>query len=252
MGNVSKPIGWGVIAGFWVLVAAAGALGGTEFSADVALVLDGSRGADERIAAIQRLGASGDLRAVDPLLALVQDSGQGQGIRGVAARAVSRLGEPRAEIIPALEKAYRQAETGDNLAWTILLCLGRLGSNESIELLSQALDDQNAMHRFKVAQALGMLSGDEALKLLASRLGQEPDRMVRAEIVCALGRTPNAYTEAVLAAVLDSDPQPLVRMNAVAQLAKFKTLGQRARAAVEGSLNDPSAAVRKTAKGVLP
>jgi len=86
-----------------------------------------------------------------------------------------------------------------------------------------------------------MIGGDDAVNLLVSRLELERDRMVRAQIVRALGRNETASVEGVLVWVLKTDPDPLVRYNAALSLVQFKSLGAEGREALRVAREDPSA-----------
>jgi HEAT repeat protein len=163
--------------------------------------------------------------------------------------ALAQLGEPRPEILSAYEAVYRSRRTGENLRYTILLALGSMKASESLPLLSEALSSGDDRIRFKAAQAMGMIGGDEAVNLLISRLELERDRMVRAEIVRALARNESASVESALVRVLKTDPEPLVRYNAALSLVQFKSLSAEGRAALMAAGSDSSPMVRKAARG---
>jgi HEAT repeat protein len=93
-----------------------------------------------------------------------------------------------------------------------------------------------------------MIGGDDAVNLLVSRLEPERDRMVRAQIVRALGRNEGASVEGVLVRVLKTDPEPLVRYNAALSLVQFKSLGAEGREALRAAGEDLSPMVRRGAQ----
>src|SRR5690606_30870546 len=117
----------------------------------------------------------------DPLLSTLRDKGEDRRVRAGAVLALAESGKPRATIIEAYEEVYRDRRTGENLRYTILLSLGTLKATESQALVSEALSGDDDRLRFKAAQALGMIGGDDAVNLLVSRLEPEQDRMVRAQ-----------------------------------------------------------------------
>jgi len=249
--NFRRRFLWGIVCIIFLAVSPF-AMAGGDYDGNVSIALDGSQNSDDRITAIKELGASGDQLAADPLIVLLKDPREQRAIRSAAVRALAQLGEPRAEIIEALEYAYREPDTERNLSYTILLYLGHMKATKAFSLFENALTHENSTLRFKAAQGLGMLHDDEALRLLIEYMGSEQDRMVRAEMIRALGQTHTALTEAPLINALGSDPEPLVRMNAALMLGQFESLSDDARVALNTSRDDLSPAVRKTVKGILP
>jgi HEAT repeat protein len=179
---------------------------------------------------------------------MLRDKGEDRRVRAGAVIALAESGKPREKIIEAYEEVYRDRKTGENLRYTILLSLGTLKATESQALIAEALSGDDDRIRFKAAQALGMIGGDDAVNLLVSRLEPERDRMVRAQIVRALGRSESASVEGVLVWALQTDPEPLVRYNAALSLAQFKSLGAEGREALRVAAEDPSPMVRKGAQ----
>ena len=206
----------------------------------------------ERLLAIDALGSSGDEGAAVLLLKILKNVSEEQGVRSSAARALARLGEPRAEILTAFESVYADSGSGENLLYTILLHYGVMRAVESIPLLSNALTGPNPMIRFKAVQALGELKGSSAVSLLTAHLDVEKDPMVRAETVRALGRLEDPSAQKVLSRILAKDPEPLVRYNAVQSLITFKSLSPGTIVALKAALEDSSPMVRKAVEGVLP
>ncbi len=215
----------------------------------LALAQDGTQGVEDRSRAIMDLGRSGDRKASEPLLRILKDPAEPRRVRSSAVMALGRIGEPRPAILSAYETVYRHPKTGRNLCFAILLAHGSIKAVESLPLLSEALSGGDDGIRFKAAQALGMVGGDDAVNLLITRLETEQDRMVRAEIVRALARNESASVERVLVRVLRTDPAPLVRYNAVLCLGKFKSLSEEGREALRAAGSDPSSMVRKAAGG---
>lgn len=227
------------------------AIAEADLSNNISIAQDMSVSVDERILAIRALGTSGDAHASGPLLGILGNLAETSAIRSSTVRALANLGTPRAEILQALEKVYRDPLTGDNLSYTVLLYLGYMQATESLPLLQEALSHSNSMIRFKAAQALGMLQSDDAIDALVSHMENEGDPMVRAEMVQALGQTQNPVTEAVLIQALRSDQEPLVRLNAAIMLGKFEPLSPEARSALEAARDDESPSVRAKVKGIV-
>ncbi|MCX5833439.1 MAG: HEAT repeat domain-containing protein [Deltaproteobacteria bacterium] len=221
---------------------------GRDTARDLAAAQDRSRSVEDRLRAISTMGQSGDERHSESLLRMLRDKGENRRVRTGAVMSLAKLGKPRPKIIEAYEEVYRDRKTGENLRYAILLSLGTLKATESQTLLAEALSGGDDRIRFKAAQALGMIGGNDAVNLLASRLDLERDRMVRAEIVRALGRSESAFVEGILARALKTDPEPLVRYNAALSLVQFKSLSTEGREALRAAGEDPSPIVRKTVR----
>lgn len=221
---------------------------GRDTATDLAKAQDRTRSVEDRLGAIRTMGQSGDERHSDPLLRMLRDKGEDRRVRAGAVITLAESGRPREKIIETYEEIYRDRKTGENLRYTILLSLGTLKATESQALVSEALSGDDDRIRFKAAQALGMIGGDDAVNLLVSRLEPERDRMVRAQIVRALGRNESASVEGVLVRVLKTDPEPLVRYNAALSLVQFKSLGAEGREALRVASEDPSPMVRRGAQ----
>ena len=235
-----------------ILMGSASAAMAAEFSKNRAIALDASKSLRERIIAIRHLGAADQERAAEPLLVLLTNPSEQEGIRSCAARELADLGGARSQIIPALEVVYKEPGAGNNLMFTILVCLGHMRASEALPLLTQALSDPRAMIRFKASQAIGQLKTDESVRLLVLHMEKEEDRMVRAEMVRALGNSENPLSEKALVQSLVSDPEPLVRWNAALTLKTFTSLSPEARSALIAAQQDPSLMVRETVRGIRP
>ncbi len=223
----------------------------SEFSNNLAIAENGANGTRERMAAIHYLAISGEERALKPMLAILMNEKEKEGIRCGAVRGLADLGQGRVQVISGFEQVYRKPGAGENLRYTILFSLGRMRAEESLPLLSGALSDPNEMIRFKASQAIGYIGNDTSVTLLLTRLNEEQDRMVRAEMVRALGGSKSTEARKALIQALLSDPSSLVRWNAALTLEKFEPLSPEARSAMAPALNDPSPMVRKTVKGIL-
>ena len=223
----------------------------SEFSRNISIAEDSEKELRERIVAIHYLGVSGEKRALKPMLGILMDEKEKEGIRCVAVRGLVDLGQERFQIISSFEEAYRARNTEENLRYTILLSLGRMRAEESLPLFSDALSDPSGMIRFKASQAIGLIGTDKSASLLIYHLNEEQDRMVRAEMVRAMGGVTGPESRKALIHSLLSDPSPLVRWNAALTLKKFEPLSLDARSSMASALNDDSPMVRKTVKGIL-
>jgi HEAT repeat protein len=236
--------------GFWLvfLFLSAATVTGQNIPPDLVAAQDRTRSVEERSRTILALGRSGDAQASGPLLQILKDPSEPQRVRASTVIALSRIGQPRSEILSAYEASYRSPATDKNLRYTLLHALGQMRAAESLSLLSEALAAGDDGIRFKAAQALGMVGGDSAVKVLISRFESERDRMVRAEIVRALGGNESPSVEGLLVRALRTDPEPLVRYNAALSLVKFKSLSTEGQEALRAAGEDPSPMVRKTVR----
>lgn len=215
---------------------------------EISAAQDRTRSVEDRSRTIMALGKSGDTRASAPLRRILKDPAEPQRVRVSAVISLARIGEPRSEILSACEAAYRGPKAGRNLRYALLLALGDMKAVESLALLSEALTGKDDGIRFKAAQALGRIGEGDAVSILQSRFEVERDRMVRAEILRALGRNESASVEALLVRALKTDPEPLVRYNAALSLLKFRSLSKEGREALRDAASDPSPMVRKTVR----
>ena len=239
---------WKTAASLLIAVLLMGALSvvagvGQDDSRDLAVARDRSRSIEERLGAIRTMGRSGDEKYSEPLLRMLRDREEDRKVRTGALVGLAGLGKPGPDVLEACEEVYRDPAAGENLRYAILLSLGTWKAEKSA-LLSEALSDGDDRIRFKAAQAIGMIGGDDGLIQLAARLGLEPDRIVRAEIVRALGRSENVFLEGILAHCLKTDPAAVVRYNAALGLSGFRTLGTEGREALRAAEADPSPMVR--------
>ena len=121
--------------------------------------------------------------AVEPLIAALGDPDSG--IRSDAARALGRLGDPRA--LGALVAAL--GEGGFGMGPDAARALGRLGDQRAVEPLIAVLDDeaQNKHLRQAAAEALGELGDQRAVKGLLGALERGGEDL-RAAAAKALGQ----------------------------------------------------------------
>ncbi len=223
----------------------------SEFSENLSIAENSEKGLRDRIVAILYLGTSGEEQALKPMLAILMNQKEKEGIRCGAVRGLADLEQGRPQVISGFEQVYREPGAGENLRYTILFSLGRMRAGESLPLLSDALSDPSEMIRFKASQAIGNIGTVASGALLITHLNKEQDKMVRAEIVRVMGGAKGPEIQKVLIKTLLSDPSPLVRWNAALTLEKFEPLSPDVRSAIAPAINDDSPMVRKTVKGIL-
>jgi len=166
-----------------------------------------------REAAAFALGAIGDARAVEPLLAAAGGEGYE---RANAAKALGMLGDARA--VPVLIQCLVGKGSGARreVAWA----LGRLGDKSAVEPLIGLLRDPDMYVRRDVAEALGLLKDARAVEALLALL-QDKEAQVREMATEALGRIGDKQVLAALMALLRDDPDARVRAKAADALGRL-------------------------------
>ncbi len=131
-----------------------------------------------RIVAIDALGASGELRVVDPLLRLISEGSKE--ITANVFRALALLGDPRA--LSVVMKGLRDP------AWEVRCqaasCAGRIGAVEAKGLLARRLEDPNWWVRYRSAEALHEL-GEQGVWILRGLTVQSTHAGETARLVVA-------------------------------------------------------------------
>lgn len=135
-----------------------------------------------RYEAAKDLGDKADPKAVDPLIAALDDSFDLS--RRFAARALGSIGDARAA--PALIKQATTHEDPGSRS-TAAAALGDLGDVSAVDALIGALSDDNATVRAMGAQSLGNLRDRRATAPLLERL-HDSEYGVRGETIEALGK----------------------------------------------------------------
>lgn len=154
---------------------------------------------DVRSTAASILGRMGDHRAVEPLIATLQD--RAHYVRSTAAQALGQLGDGRAAkpLIAALgdQIDYVQAHAADSLE--------KLGKEQVGELLFEALQDGNIHVRTWVAIVLGRLGDVRAVEPLITVL-QNMDSFTQKRAAGILGKLgDDRAVEPLRAALQDKD-----------------------------------------------
>jgi HEAT repeat protein len=136
--------------------------------------------ANERVRRLQRE------RDVDALIAELRNSAPfGQiGVRGWAARALGKLGDPR-----AVQPLLRLLREDDNevVRSTAARSLGQIGDSSAVPALVAALDEESDVVRAWAADSLGRLGARSAARKVTSLL-TSPNRVVRQAAAVSLGK----------------------------------------------------------------
>ena len=217
------------------------------------------------------LGKSGDARAVDPLVAALEDDDLN--VREWAAIALAKIGKPSVEPLErALEHENESTQwqaaallgliNDTNCTWALSLALqsknstvrywaatslGLIKSKKSQEALVSALGDCNESVRDRAGWALRTLSGDNAISLLIDLL-QDENCSRRMGAARALGDQKDG--RAVKSLVLSlQDSEPGVRIEATVALGRLKD--SRAVEPLISALDDQDGLVRSKALDAL-
>lgn len=180
------------------------------------------------------LGALRDGRAVDPLVALLQD--RDRAVRQAAIGALTQIGAPA---VPALVACVTHQESDVQEAAAGILAA--IGDQRAGPVLLRSLGNINWIVRSHAAKALGRIGEPEAARALLPLL-QDKVKAVRAEAAQALASLGPTALPVLLEAL--SHHEWLVRLHAVESLGRMK-----APEAVEPLLyvlfNDTDSAVRE-------
>lgn len=115
-----------------------------------------------RGAAAAQLGNLGDKRAVEPLLAVLQNDAEDWYVRMFAAASLGDLKDDKA--LATLLAAF--TDDISTVRAAVALALGKLGDKGAIPSLIAALHDEDESVRCRAAEALGLLGAVEALAAL--------------------------------------------------------------------------------------
>jgi len=195
-----------------------------------------------RVGAARGLGALGDVRAVEPLLARLEDK-QGM-VRAVAAEALGELGSERAvePLLARLEDEDRRVRA------SAVDALGRIGDRRAVEPLLARLEDTENKVRECAARALGELGNARLLETLLARLEDRNGEAQRRRAVWMLGYIGNERAvEPLLGRLEDEDRR--VRMNAANALGLLSD--RRAVEPLLECLEDEDGRMRATAASAL-
>jgi HEAT repeat protein len=164
-----------------------------------------------RIAALSGLGRLRDCRAIDPVIAMLDDADSK--VRTSAAAALKKFG--KSAHAPMLE-AYR---AGDARARFVLLgALGRIKSPAISELLIAALDDPQVEIRLEAARVLGVRKDQRAVDRLLQAVAE--GGTCQSFYIHVLGEIGDTRTFEPLQALLKS-PEFMLRREVIMALRKL-------------------------------
>jgi HEAT repeat protein len=160
----------------------------------------GHRLASVRLVAAKALGRIGDPRAVPLLVDLLARDPESR-VRGEAAFSLGQLGGPQA-LVRLIEA---MADSDPNIRNWAAIALGDIGDPAAVDPLLKAMTDADRDVRAAAAGALGDISDPRATMALAAAL-KDSDSYIRSEAACPLGllRDPRA-ADALLSARSDSE-----------------------------------------------
>lgn len=142
---------------------------------------------DVRTAAAEALGEIRDLRAVEPLVAAIQDSG----VRQVAIESLIKIGDVKALVkagAPSVDPLIAALEHGNpSLRRLAANALGQIGDPRAVELLVAVLPDGDLHLRRLATTALGQIGDSRAVESLIAVLQDAPVR-IREAAAEALGQ----------------------------------------------------------------
>ncbi len=164
---------------------------------------------------VRALGEMQDERAVEPLLAMIDDDAPV--VRWEAADALGKFRDAHQKTIESWIKLL--SDSNAQVRLQTARALGNLGNTQAVEPLIQALSDQDRRVRERVIEALGVLRDRRAVGPLVSALA-DPEKDVRAAAARALGRLGDRQAlEALIQALSDHEGQ--VRQDAADALGKL-------------------------------
>src|SRR5918992_1772138 len=143
---------------------------------------------------IRRLQRDGDVTSLIAELSNPASFGP-IGVRGWAARALGKLGDPRA--IEPLARLLKE-DSSELVRSTAARSLGQIGDSRAVPDLLAALDDESDLVRTWASDSLGRLGAFNTASKVTELL-TSPSRMVRQAAAVALGRIGNSSTIGALA-----------------------------------------------------
>ncbi len=200
----------------------------------------GSKESMIRVAAAECLGASGDRRAVEPLVRARFAEEYPRYVQ-VYENALRAINDPRtAELLLA---ALNSPKTRWAAAWS----LGRLQISAAVDPLLKMLNSGDAEDRRTAADSLGPMKDSRAVGPLCVALDGK-DEVLRRYAASALGQIGDAHAvDPLIAALLDDDDG--VRWNAANSLGDLRD--DRAVESLGRALNDDNENVQKAAADAL-
>ncbi len=219
---------------------------GTPQAVDALLLHLSSNSARTRRYIVDALGAIGDYRATDAMLARMQDAQEVQEVRHAAVVALGQIKDHRATdtLLASLQNTQEDREVRHAAA----TALGQIKAPRAIDALLASLQDaqEDRGVRLMAAEALGQIEDPSATDTLLARLQDiQEDRGVRQKAATALGqiKAPRAI-DTLLASLQDAKEDRGVRLMAAKALGQIG--GTRALAGLLACLQDTDNDMRRT------
>ena len=150
-----------------------------------------------KCAICEALGGLGDTRAVPPLVSMLRDDDEA--VRGEAFSSLLSIGQARAAFIPA--EAIRSEDLRDpSAALTQIMWPADL---EAIQLLLDALVDEDPDVRIGAVYTLGRVGVTKAFDAISEMMASDPDSDVRAAAAFALGDLRDAGDDRATQSLID-------------------------------------------------
>jgi HEAT repeat protein len=119
-----------------------------------------------RSVAARALGSIGDMRAVEPLIRLLKD--EEASVRGAAVRALGEIGDER-----AVEPLIGMLSDRQGISMGAVDAMGEIGGVRVVDLLIEMLSDTAMWPRWHAARALGKIGDTRAVEPLIRLLGDD-------------------------------------------------------------------------------
>jgi HEAT repeat protein len=200
-------------------------------------------------AAIEALGASGDKRAVSPLMtALGKDMRQRRGFAMAIIPALGQLGDERA--VPLLLKALNNMDEDWLGREAAAMALGEIGATKAVPSLIRAAWLPET--REVAVEALVTIGDPRAVDVLISALDDQETLEVREIAISGLIQIGEPAVPALIDMIKSHRKEyPKDHKRALAVMILGKIGDQRAVDQITKALDDPSAEVRKSAVSAL-
>jgi len=139
---------------------------------------DKSRHKMTRVMIAERLGDLKSVEAIKPLSVIHEDQTEPKEVRYATADALGKM--KNKEALDSLLKVFvNKEEKEHNLKYVIAIGFRDNKELNAVDVLIQALKDDDGMLRFKAAQVLGELKVKESIGALEVVLKKDPDKTVR-------------------------------------------------------------------------
>jgi len=139
---------------------------------------DKSRHKMTRVMIAERLGDLKSVEAIKPLSVIHEDQTEPKEVRYATADALGKM--KNKEALDSLLKVFvNKEEKEHNLKYVIAIGFRDNKELNAVDVLIQALKDDDGMLRFKAAQVLGELKVKESIGALEEVLKNDPDKTVR-------------------------------------------------------------------------